>query len=190
MTSTLTRSHAATSDTDSATRYLELADFVDGLIQALVGSDGDADDSAFFAELAGAIRELADLSPVVHDPGTHAEQIRADVDAARLALLLSDLADARLHHRSRMRELLPALDARPYAAAVLDRMASRDDQPGWVLAHRLNCVIDHAIAAGLHTGLAERIAHAISHRPDGENAAEYEAAELNAIERISAAAGE
>jgi hypothetical protein len=173
MTSTLTRTHA-TIDTDA--RYLELADFVDGLIQALVDSDGDADGACFFAELAGATRELAELTQTVHDPDTHAEQIRADVDAARLALLLSDLAAARLHRRSRMRALLPVLDAHPYAAAVLDRMASSDDQPGWVLAHRLNCVIDHAIAAGMHTHLAERIAHAISHRPDGENAAEHEQA--------------
>lgn len=174
MTSTLTRA-PATIDTDA--RYLELTDFVDSLIQALGGvSDGDADDFAYFTELAGATRELADLSPVVHDPGSHAEQIRADVDAARLASLLSDLAAARLHRRSRTRGLLPALDARPYAAAVLDRMASGDDQPGWVLAQRLNCVIDHALDAGLHTALAERIAHAISHRPDGENAAEHEAA--------------
>ena len=98
-----------------------------------------------------------------------------DADDARMITLLADLADARAHDRPRVPGLLPELEQQPYQRFVIARMASQtDDQPGWILALRLNALIDRAIELGIGTWLAQRLALAVSHRPDGENAAEHE----------------
>ncbi|EME65860.1 hypothetical protein, partial [Amycolatopsis decaplanina] len=148
-------------------RCLDLADAVDGLVTAMVRSDTDLEDAQLLAELAEATAECARLT-----------RRADDVDDARVAALLADVAHARAYDRPRVPGLLPELEQRPYLRAVLDRMASpTDDQPGWVLAVRLNAVVDHALDLGIGTRLAERLALAVSRRPDGENAAEHEAAD-------------
>lgn len=158
-------------------RYLELDDLVDGLIETFRHTDGDAEDAQLLAQLADTAEELATLSPHIHDPDTEADLVHADTGDARFARLLAEVACARVTGSSRLGGQVPELERRPYVQAVLEQMAGQAEQPGWVLAHRLNILIDHAIAADLPTRLAERLAHAVSHRPDGENALEHEQAD-------------
>ncbi|SFW11711.1 hypothetical protein [Amycolatopsis australiensis] len=161
---------------DPQLRYLELDDLVDGLVAAFTRSDDDTEDARILATLAEATAELATLSSSVHHPVTEHELIAADRDDARLAALLADVAATRAHRTPRT-VTVPELEAHPYVRAVLEQMAGQIDQPGWVLAHRINVLIDHADFAGLDTRLAQRLALAVSRRPDGENAAEHEAAD-------------
>jgi hypothetical protein len=158
-------------------RYIELDDLVDGLIETFRHTDGDAEDAQLLATLADTAGQLAALSPHVHDPDTEADLVHVDVGNARFARLLAEVAGARVTGHPRVGGQVAELESHPYVAAVLEQMAGQAEQPGWVLAHRLNILIDHAITAGVPTGLAQRIAHAASHRPDGENAAEHEQAD-------------
>ncbi|MFE5566003.1 hypothetical protein ACFQ68_13535 [Amycolatopsis japonica] len=172
MTGTITHLSAET-----AARCLELADLVDGLMTGMRWSDTDLKDAQLLDELADATGEHADLTRAADD-----------VDDARVIALLADVAHARAYDRPRKTGLLPELEQQPYLRAVLDRMACpADDQPGWVLALRLNAVVDHAIDRGIGTRLAERLALVISHRPDGENAAEHEEADGIGVDERDAA---
>ncbi|MGW5703798.1 hypothetical protein [Amycolatopsis japonica] len=162
---------------ETAARCLNLADLVDGLVTAMRCSDTDLEDAQLLGELADAAAEHAALTRAADD-----------VDDARVIALLADVANARAYDRPRKTGLLPELEQRPYLQAVLDRMAcAADDQPGWVLALRLNAVVDHAIDLGIGTRLAERLALVISHRPDGENAAEHEEADGIGVDERDAA---
>uniref|UniRef100_UPI003F49A78E hypothetical protein n=1 Tax=Amycolatopsis sp. CA-293810 TaxID=3239926 RepID=UPI003F49A78E len=162
---------------DASAQDLDLGDLVDGLVTAMEHSDNDLEDAQLLAELADATRERADLNRAADD-----------VDDARVIALLADVADARAYGRPRKTGLLPELEQRPYLQAVLTRMASpADDQPGWVLALRLNAVVDHALDLGIGTRLAERLALAVSRRPDGENAAEHEEADGIGVDELDAA---
>jgi len=162
MTGTLTPISPATS-----ARCPELDDLVDGLVSVMARSDNDLEDAQLLDELADATREQATRTGLAQD-----------VDDAGVTALLADVAHARAYGRPRAAGLLPALEQHPYLRAVLHRMASpADDQPGWVLALRLNALIDRAITLGIGTRLAERLALAVSRRPDGENAEEHEEAD-------------
>ncbi|HEY3480861.1 MAG TPA: hypothetical protein VGL02_18345 [Streptomyces sp.] len=162
--------------TDPETRYLQLHEHVDGIVTHYARSRSDAEDDRLLESLAAATEEIARLGPDVHDAGDE-QQLRDEHDDACTAALLADLADARVTGRDRRRDLVPEIERRRYVAVVLDQMAGRAEQPGWLLAHRLNIVIDHALDAGLHTGLAQRLALAASRRPDGENAEDHEKAD-------------
>ncbi|MBE1580468.1 hypothetical protein ACFORH_43115 [Amycolatopsis roodepoortensis] len=172
MTGTLT--HISPGD---AARYLDYADLVDGVVAAMEHSDNDLEDAQLLDELAEATKEQAALT-----------RAGVDVDDARVLALLADVANARAYGRPRKTGLLPELEQRPYPRAVLDRMADpADDQPGWVLAVRLNALIDHALDLGLGTRLAERLALAVTRRPDGLNAEEHEQADGIGVDELDAA---
>lgn len=161
--------------TDPETRYLQLHAHVDEIVAHYVRSGSDAEDDRLLECLAAAAAEIASLGPEVHD-ADDMQQLCDEHDDARIAALLADLADARAAGRDRRRDLVPEIESRRYLAAVLDQMAYQDEQLGWVLAHRLNIVVDHALDVGLHTGLAQRLALAASRRPDGEDAEAHEMA--------------
>ncbi|OLZ51673.1 hypothetical protein BS329_15525 [Amycolatopsis coloradensis] len=162
MTGTLAHLASATS-----ARRLEIADLIDGLVHSMSRSDSDVEDAQLLAELAEATDDLATLTGLVED-----------ADDTRMIVLLADLAAARAHDRPRAPGLLPELEQQPYQRAVMACMASRVvDQPGWVLAVRLNALIDRAIDLGIGTRLTERLALAVSRRPDGENAVEHDEAD-------------
>ncbi|GAA1983331.1 hypothetical protein [Amycolatopsis minnesotensis] len=159
-----------------AQRYCGLGHTIADTARSLARSDGDDDQDLLLHRLQALAQLTCDrvrLSYLVHTPAD-AARIEDDIDDARFAALLADLAASRHHGLPRSRNRIRALEGHAYSRIVMDQMASGDDQPGWVLAQRLNTLIDTAIAAGLHTGLAQQIAHAISHRPDGENAEEHE----------------
>lgn len=160
-------------------RYLELADLVDGLVRTFAGTDDDRDDGLVLAELADAAQKLAELAPDVHTHDADAELVDVDSDNDRFAQLLADVAVARANGTARVGGHVPELEANAYVRSVLDQMAGQDEQPGWVLARRLNVLVAYGTAAGLATELVERLALAASHRPDGEN--EQADAELAAV---------
>jgi hypothetical protein len=111
----------------------------------------------------------------VHDPSTEAGLVAADRDTALVARQLADLAVARIDEdHARIAGLIPQLEDHTYIRAVLDQMAaSGATQPSWVYAHQLNVVIDRLIdVTDLDTSLAQRLALAVSHRPDGEDPAD------------------
>ncbi|MEU4673955.1 hypothetical protein AB0F91_39870 [Amycolatopsis sp. NPDC023774] len=167
-------------DTDPDTRYLELADQIDGVVAAMERALDDDEIAALLTSLAAAAVELVSVSHIVHrgwDPGEHAA-IGEDIDNAAAARLVADLAIARHRDRPRSPGLIGAIEARPYEQAVLTQMATAvAEQPGWLYAHRLNILVDALEDTGRHTGLLQRLAHAVSHRPDGENALDHELAD-------------
>uniref|UniRef100_UPI003F49713C hypothetical protein n=1 Tax=Amycolatopsis sp. CA-096443 TaxID=3239919 RepID=UPI003F49713C len=163
--------------TDPKTRR-RLRERADDIIEAYSASSGDADDAHLLADLAAVAAELArhgrDTPLVVADLSADltAEDPRDAADDARTAALLAALADARATGAAWNPGLAGWLQPSSYVAAVLAQMAGRAEQPGWLLAHRLNVLIDHAFERDLHTGLAQRLALAASRRPDGENPAD------------------
>lgn len=156
---------------DPETRCLQLHDTVDALVAAYARSRSDAEDDRILECLAAATGELALTGPAAHRAHHDPQALRADRDDARFAALLADLADARVTGRPRRRGLAPEIEHHPYVAAMLEQMAGQEEQDGWVLAYRLNVLVDHALEKDMHTGLAQRLALAASCRPDGSNAA-------------------
>ncbi|UJW36941.1 hypothetical protein L3Q67_45080 (plasmid) [Saccharothrix sp. AJ9571] len=165
---------------EPAAHYLELQHRIEDLVHALGRGDDDGENAALLAELATASNTLAQL---VHTHATLLELeprvVRTLADDARFAVLCADLASARATGRPPTSGLMLEFDEDPGTRRLLNHMASPAvDQPGWVLAHQLNTLIDAAIELGIGTDLAQRLAWAVSCRPDGENAAEHEAASI------------